>query len=53
MGLIAKMLEQNDDDIVAFFAGTYSLAFDNLGVGKHTFHSPERARVQYEILAKT
>jgi len=53
MGLVAKMLEQNQDDIIAFFAGTYSLAFDNLGVGRHTFHQDERARVQYEILART
>jgi hypothetical protein len=52
-GLVAKMLEQNQDDIIAFFAGTYTLAFDNLGVGRHTFHQGERARVQYEILAKT
>jgi hypothetical protein len=53
VGLLAKMLEQNQDDIIAFFAGTYSLAFDNLGVGRHTFHQNERARVQYEILAQT
>ncbi len=53
IGLVSALLEQNSDDIIAYFTGTYSLAFDNLGVGKHTFHAPERARVQYEILART
>ncbi len=52
-GLTARILEQNKDDIVAYFAATYTLAFDNLGVGKHTFHQADRALVQYEILAKT
>ena len=52
VGLTAKMMEQNKDDLLAYFAATYTRAFDDLGVGKHTFHQPERARVQYEILAK-
>jgi hypothetical protein len=46
------MMEQNKDDIVAYFAATYTRAFDDLGIGKHTFHQADRARVQYEILAK-
>lgn len=52
VGLTAKMMEQNKDDIVAYFAATYTRAFDDLGIGKHTFHQADRARVQYEILAK-
>jgi hypothetical protein len=53
VGLVTKLMEQNKDDLVAYFAATYTLAFDNLGVGKHTFHQDEHARVQHEILATT
>jgi len=52
VGLTAKMMEQNKDDLMAYFAATYTRAFDDLGIGKHTFHQAGRARVQYEILAK-
>lgn len=52
VGLTAKMMEQNKDDLLAYFAATYTRAFDDLGLGKHTFHENDRARVQYEILAK-
>ncbi len=51
-GMIGKLLEQNGDDLIAYFAATYTLAFDGLGVGKHTFHQDKRARAQYEILVK-
>lgn len=52
VGLTAKMMEKNKDDLLAYFAATYTRAFDDLGIGKHTFLQPDRARVQYEILAK-
>lgn len=51
VGLIAGLMEQNDDDVISLFAATYTRAFDNLGVGSHTFHQDERCRAKYEILA--
>lgn len=50
ISLIAKAMEQNQDDIISLFAATYTLPFDRLGVGKHTFFQEERSRVNYEIL---
>ena len=44
-GLVGRLLEQNKDDLVAYFAATYTAAFDNLGIGKHTFHQDRHARV--------
>lgn len=52
VGLTAKMMTRNKDDLLAYFAATYTRAFDDLGIGKHTFHQDERAHVQYEILAR-
>lgn len=52
VGLTARMMKKNKDDLVAYFAATYTRDFDGLGLGKHVFHQPERARVRYEILAK-
>lgn len=52
VGLTAKMMAQNKDDLLVYFAATHTRAFDGLGIGRHTFHQPGRARVQYEILAK-
>lgn len=51
IGLVAGLMEQNQDDVVSLFAATYTRAFDNLGIGTHTFHQEERCRAKYEILA--
>lgn len=50
ISLIAKAMEQNQDDVISLFAATYTLPFDRLGVGSHTFFQEKRSRVSYEIL---
>ncbi len=51
-GLLGSALEQNKDDVVALHAATYTRAFDNLGIGKHSFHKDGGARGVYEILVQ-
>ena len=45
-------MEHNKDDLISYFAATYTLAFDNLGIGKHSLYQRGRVRGQYEILAQ-
>lgn len=52
ISLVGAALEQNKDDKISLFAATYTLAFDRLGVGRHTFHQDGRSRVRYEIRSR-
>ena len=51
ISLVASVMEQNEDDIISLYAATYTLIFDHLGVGAHTFYHEGRTRVKYEIKA--
>lgn len=49
ISLVARVMEQNKDDVISLFAATYTLAFDELGKGSHTLHQDGRSRIAYEI----